>query len=123
METYIEKERRIPVAASVDVLILGGGPAGFSAAVNAGREGVSVMLIEQSGDIGGISTTGLMSHWTGRTTGGFYEEILDRSADLKARQGDNRRTKPFGRSKGQYLEYQFCGQFTNSRRDGKDYGK
>ena len=85
METYLEKERKIPVAASVDVLVLGGGPAGFSAAINAGREGVSTMLIEQSGDVGGIATTGLMSHWTGSTSGGFYEEILERSADSKER--------------------------------------
>jgi hypothetical protein len=81
MNTYIEKERHIPVAASVDVLVLGGGPAGFSAAVCAGREGVSVMLVEQSGNVGGVATTGLMSHWTGNTQGGFYEEILRRSGD------------------------------------------
>ena len=84
---YLEKERQIPIAASVDVLVLGGGPAGFSAAVNAGREGVTVMLVEQSGDVGGVATTGLMSHWTGKTQGGFYEEILRRSSDLKDRQG------------------------------------
>lgn len=40
------------------------------------------MLIEQLGDVGGIATSGLMSHWTGNTRGGIYEEILDRSADL-----------------------------------------
>jgi hypothetical protein len=78
---YFEKERRIPVAASVDVLVLGGGPAGFSAAVCAGREGRRVMLVEQSGDVGGVATTGLMSHWTGNTQGGFYEEILRRSGE------------------------------------------
>ena len=40
------------------------------------------MLIEQLGDVGGIATSGLMSHWTGNTKGGIYEEILNRSADL-----------------------------------------
>jgi hypothetical protein len=88
MERYIERERSIPVAASVDVLVLGGGPAGFSAAVCAGREGVSVLLVESSGDIGGVATTGLMSHWTGNTSGGFYEEILQRSADLQPRSAE-----------------------------------
>jgi hypothetical protein len=81
MEKYTEKERDIPVAASVDVLVLGGGPAGFSAAVCAGREGRQVMLVEQSGEAGGVATTGLMSHWTGNTQGGFYEEILRRSGE------------------------------------------
>jgi hypothetical protein len=95
MEKYLEKERQIPVAASVDVLVLGGGPAGFSAAVNAGREGVSVLLIEQSGDVGGVATTGLMSHWTGNTSGGFYEEIIQRSADAKtSRESEQRIINP-----------------------------
>ncbi len=80
--TVKEREREIPVAASVDVLVLGSGPAGVSAAIQAGREGVKTLIIEQTGDIGGISTAGLMSHWTGNTKGGIYEEILTRSADI-----------------------------------------
>lgn len=78
-----EPERKIPVAASVDVLVLGGGPAGVCAAVTAGREGVRTMLIEQFGDVGGIATVGMMSHWTGKTHGGIYEEILTRSNEAE----------------------------------------
>lgn len=81
MKEYLEPSRRIPVRAEVDVLVVGGGPAGFSAAVNAARQGARTMLIEQSGDVGGVATTGMMSHWTGNTRGGFYEELLDRSSD------------------------------------------
>lgn len=66
----------------MDVLVLGGGPAGVAAAVCAARQGASVMLVEQLGNVGGMSTSGLMSHWTGNTEGGFFEEILDRTADL-----------------------------------------
>lgn len=80
MKTFIEPIKELQVAAEVDVLVLGGGPAGFSAALCAAREGVRVMLVEQSGDIGGVATTGLMSHWTGNTEGGIYEEILDQTA-------------------------------------------
>ena len=76
-----EPEKSIPIAAEADVLVLGSGPAGVSAAIQAGREGMNVILIEQTGDIGGISTAGLMSHWTGNTKGGIYEEILNRSAE------------------------------------------
>ncbi len=76
---YTEPEKQIPIKHEVDVLVVGGGPAGFSAAVNAARQGARTMLIEQSGSVGGVATSGLMSHWTGETKGGFYEEILSRS--------------------------------------------
>lgn len=82
MKHYKEPEREIPVAAEVDVLVLGGGPAGVAASVCAARQGASVMLVEQLGNVGGMSTSGLMSHWTGNTKGGFFEEILKRTADL-----------------------------------------
>lgn len=84
MREYIEEAAaQIKVAAEVDVLVVGAGPAGVSAAINAAREGAKTMLIEQTGDVGGIATAGLMSHWTGNTEGGFYEEILDRSSEAK----------------------------------------
>nr|MDO8109286.1 FAD-dependent oxidoreductase [Candidatus Sigynarchaeota archaeon] len=80
-DTITEPTHTIPVVARSDVLIVGGGPAGVSAAINAARHGASTCLIEQSGALGGMATTGLMSHWTGATKGGFYEEILDKSID------------------------------------------
>ena len=79
MNSYKEKERILPIRENVDVLVVGGGPAGFSAAVCAAREGAKTMLIEQAGQVGGVATTGMMSHWTGDTVGGFYAEILERS--------------------------------------------
>lgn len=81
MKFLTEPAREIPVAVETDVIVLGAGPAGFSAAVCAAREGARVLLLEGSGDLGGTATMGLMSHWIGRTKGGFYEEILDRSMD------------------------------------------
>lgn len=64
-----------------DVLVVGAGPAGFAAAYTAAKHGADVLLVEQSGDIGGVSTTGLMSHWTGRCGSPLYREILRRSAE------------------------------------------
>ncbi|NMB12085.1 MAG: FAD-dependent oxidoreductase [Firmicutes bacterium] len=81
MKFYQEPARKIPIIEEVDVLIVGGGPAGFSAAINSARVGAKTMLVELAGQVGGMATTGLMSHWTGATRGGFYEEILDRSQD------------------------------------------
>lgn len=62
-----------------DVIVLGSGPSGFAAAYTAAKNGASVILIEQNGDIGGISTSGLMSHWTGSCDSPLYYEILKRS--------------------------------------------
>lgn len=64
-----------------DVLVLGSGPSGFAAAYTAAKNGAKVVLVEQCGDIGGISTTGLMSHWTGSCASPMYYEILRRSAE------------------------------------------
>ena len=64
-----------------DVLVLGSGPAGFAAAYQAAKNGAKVVLVEQCGDIGGISTAGLMSHWTGSCGSPLYHEILRRSAE------------------------------------------
>jgi len=62
MKYITENMREIPVIREVDVLVLGGGPAGIGAAVAAAREGAVTMLVEQAGDVGGIATAGLMSH-------------------------------------------------------------
>ena len=64
-----------------DVLVLGSGPSGLAAAYSAAKNGANVILVEQSGDIGGISTSGLMSHWTGSCASPLYYEILRRSAE------------------------------------------
>ena len=63
-----------------DVLVLGSGPSGFAAAYTAAVNGAEVIIVEQNGDIGGISTSGLMSHWTGSCDSPLFKEILRRSA-------------------------------------------
>ncbi len=73
---------KIPVVADVDVLICGGGPAGVGAAIRAAREGVSVMIVEMQGCLGGIATAGMMSDWGGRSSSKVLPEILDRTYDL-----------------------------------------
>lgn len=85
MEFITMPERKVPVAVEADVVVAGGGPAGVAAAVQAGRLGARTVLLEQSGMLGGVATSGLMSHWTGETRGGIYEEILDRCAEAERR--------------------------------------
>jgi ribulose 1,5-bisphosphate synthetase/thiazole synthase len=56
----IQPERPLNVAAETDVLVVGGGPAGFAAAVAAARAGAKTMLVERYGYFGGQWTGGLV---------------------------------------------------------------
>jgi hypothetical protein len=57
MTSFImEPERRTPEIAKTDVLVVGGGPAGFAAAIAAQREGVHTMLIDRNAFLGGTLT-------------------------------------------------------------------
>ena len=89
-----------------DVLVLGSGPAGFAAAYTAAKNGARVILVEQNGDIGGISTSGLMSHWTGSCGSPLYYEILKRTAEGNEGEFRNRITNLIDpeRLKTLYLE-------------------
>jgi hypothetical protein len=55
-----EPARQIPVMAETDVLVVGGGPGGLSAALAAAREGVDTMLVERYGCFGGVITQALI---------------------------------------------------------------
>ena len=50
----------MPVAAEVDVLVVGGGPAGFTAAICASRQGAETMLIDRYGYLGGLANGALV---------------------------------------------------------------
>ncbi len=53
-------ETEIPVSAEADVVVIGGGPAGFGAAMRAARSGVRTLLVERFGGPGGAATSGYM---------------------------------------------------------------
>ncbi len=81
MSFYIEENNKLPLLYDVDVLVCGGGPAGIGAAIRAARLGVSVMIIETQGCLGGIATAGMMSHWGGRSSSKVMTEIWDLAYD------------------------------------------
>lgn len=56
----IQPERPLEVIHETDVLVVGGGPAGFAAAVSAGRAGAKTCLVERYGYFGGLWTGGLV---------------------------------------------------------------
>jgi hypothetical protein len=83
--TITEPARHVPILHDVDVLVVGGGPAGTTAAIAAARLGARVMLTERYNHLGGLSTGGLviwidrMTDWSGKLViRGLGEELLDR---------------------------------------------
>jgi ribulose 1,5-bisphosphate synthetase/thiazole synthase len=60
--SFVEPTRLLPVATETDVIVCGGGPAGFAAAVSAARTGAKTTLIESHGCLGGVWTAGLLSN-------------------------------------------------------------
>ena len=71
-----------PCIADVDVLVCGGGPAGIGAALCAARGGVSTMIVEMGGCLGGIATAGMMSHWGGASSSMVMNELFVRSRNM-----------------------------------------
>ena len=61
-KTVTEPAREIPVAGEADVLVVGGGLAGVSAALAAARCGAKVILLEKSCVLGGLATLGYVCH-------------------------------------------------------------
>ena len=72
-------ELQVKYKGSYDVIVVGSGPSGIAAAIRAGKSGAKTLLIESLGRVGGISTSGMMSHFTGRCKSKLYLEILDRA--------------------------------------------
>ena len=78
--------RKAPVVSECDVLVVGGGPAGISAAVSAARGGADVILTERYPYLGGLATGGMvlvlddMHCGTEITVRGIGLEIIDRMA-------------------------------------------
>lgn len=58
---FYREELNTPIVDGYDVIVAGGGTAGFGAAVNAARHGAKTLLIEREYMIGGIMTAGLMA--------------------------------------------------------------
>ena len=84
-----EAQRTIPIIENVDVAVIGGGPAGLTAAVSAARHGAKVTLIERYGYVGGMATGGLVilldtmgSDRGDHVIRGIGQEIVDKLDDL-----------------------------------------
>jgi hypothetical protein len=76
------------VTREVDVLVVGGGTAGTIAAIQAGRGGASVLLVERGSQLGGTMTTGgvafpgLFDAWGKQIIAGIGWELVKESVEL-----------------------------------------
>ena len=96
-----------------DVVVCGGGASGVTAALAARRAGLSVLVVEGQGQLGGNGTSGLVSHWLGGRTsdcsrwvvGGFFkqfcEEAAARDIALIPVPDNSRKYQPHGWHQGQ----------------------
>lgn len=62
MRTYHHPAEELPVIDEVDVLVIGGGPAGVAAGFSAARHGARTMIVEQFNCLGGVATAGGHGH-------------------------------------------------------------
>lgn len=76
-------ERQIPVEDEYEIVVAGGGPAGASAAICAAKLGAKVLLVEGTGCLGGMGTSGYVCAWDPMANGqemlvgGFMRELVE----------------------------------------------
>lgn len=84
-EKQVKLKRSMPLDDSWDVIVVGGGPAGCTAAIAAAREGAKTLLIEAMGQLGGMGTSGMVPAWSPFSDGekmiyrGLAEKIFNES--------------------------------------------
>src|SRR5258706_7544241 len=90
MTEYVtEPGGRVPVAATSDLVVVGGGPAGIAAAVAGARNGLSVALIERYPYLGGLASGGMvlvlddMCNGAEISVRGICAELIDRLERLR----------------------------------------
>ena len=83
-----EAARRTPVAANVDVLVVGGGPTGVGAALAAAGEGAKTLVLERHGMLGGMWTAGLLNPLFESRKGRLVEQLVHRLQQANAWRDD-----------------------------------
>ena len=90
-DTIRQNARDVKVAARADVVVVGGGPAGMSAALAAARNGARVTLLERYNHLGGLASGGMVlvlddmwdNHQNEISVRGTCQTMIERLAALK----------------------------------------
>jgi len=80
--------KQLPIEKPYDLVVCGGGPSGCAAALSGRRAGLSVLVVEGQGQLGGNATSAMVSHWLGGrtgdcrrwTVGGVFRELSEDAA-------------------------------------------
>ena len=90
-DTIRQHARDVKVASRADVVVVGGGPAGMSAALAAARNGAKVTLLERYNHLGGLASGGMVlvlddmwdNHQNEISVRGTCQTMIERLAALK----------------------------------------
>ena len=85
MNSAVIYKKEAPSFGHWDVVVLGGGPSGACAAIEAARNGAKTLLIEATGMLGGMATNALVGPFMTNydrdgnrpVVGGLYREIIE----------------------------------------------
>ena len=89
---YSEPKKELPIYGKFDVIVVGGGPGGFAAALASARNGARTLIIERFPYFGGTATASLMPNINGyrnqvkpddmQTCRGISEEVILRLKEM-----------------------------------------
>ncbi len=82
---FAEPARQLKVVDDCDVIVCGGGPAGFSAAIAAARAGARTRLFDVNGCLGGVWTAGMLTYIFDIDKPGLPRELTRRLDQRHAR--------------------------------------
>jgi len=92
MHKSIQYSKKLPYYGHFDIIVLGGGPAGVCAAIEAAESGKKVLLTEATGMLGGMATSGLVGPFmtcydrdgNNLIVGGLFRRIIDNLEEYNA---------------------------------------